>query len=132
MSDSFAIPFLTECCVCTKVDFLDDKVPGTFSPYKDKLAEMSLIAAQSLSYCNNGLIPVRLYNLKDSEVRIFKNTVLGNFEIDCNVDDCEEGDINVIENQFNFNEFSRVIDEKISKISHLNENELLQAKSLLK
>ena len=51
-----------------------------FSPYNDKLSMRSVLGAVSVVKPLKGLIPVRVINLSENEVKLFKNTRLGYLE----------------------------------------------------
>lgn len=52
-------------------------VNAIFSPYTEKLSQRGLLAATALVNPNNDTIPVRVMNLSDKSVRLYKNTKLG-------------------------------------------------------
>ena len=55
---------------------------GIFVGYKDKLATIDVVAANAVvSVDSNGKIPVRLYNLSNNEINMYKGTKLGSVEI---------------------------------------------------
>lgn len=55
---------------------------GIFVGYKDKLANLDILLANSIvSVDKDGKIPIRLYNLSDSERKIHKGTSMGSLEI---------------------------------------------------
>ena len=55
---------------------------GIFVGYKDKLATIDVVAANAVvSVDSNGKIPVRLYNLSNNEIKMYKGTKLGSVEI---------------------------------------------------
>ena len=51
-----------------------------FLPYNDKLAKKHVLAATSIVKPVNGLIPVRLINLSEDNIKIDKNTKIGDLE----------------------------------------------------
>ena len=62
-----------------------------FSPYKDKLADKGVMAANSISFVReSGKIPVRIINLKNEDVTIFKNTRLDCIESVSKEDDAQK------------------------------------------
>jgi len=131
--ENFSIPSQNECCVCVKVDCMNVDKEGTFSPFKCKLAKIGIVGAQSLAVCKNGLIPIRLFNLKENVVNLYKNTLLGKFEVFQNNDnlDLNEKSIHLIDSNDSFMNFSNIIDEKIMKNSNLNDDEKSIAKKTL-
>ena len=100
-----------------KVDCLNEDKVGAFIPFKLKLAELGIIAAQCLATCKESFIPVRFLNLKEKEVTLNKNTIIGHFEIFCD-NNSEKNDINVIESS---TEYKNICNEIIKKIYNLNE-----------
>ena len=76
-----------------KVDCINNNIEGTFSPFKLKLAELGIVAAQSLAICKDSLIPIRLINLKENKIDLYKNTLLGYFDVCIN----DIGNINLVE-----------------------------------
>ena len=53
-----------------------------FTPYKDKLSNIGVLAANSISFVSRGdKIPIRLFNTTDENLTIFKRTKLGCVEI---------------------------------------------------
>jgi len=78
--ENLHIPPQSECIISTRVALSDNK-EGVFYPYKLKLAKFGVVAAQSLSLCSDGWIPVKLINVNSTAVTLYKNTKIGEFEI---------------------------------------------------
>ena len=100
MCCNFVIPSENECVVYMKIDNLPQNCVGTFIPYKLKLAKLCIIAAQSVSNCVDGFIPICLCNLREAQVKIYKNTVFGQFELIESDNNAVKSDyINIIGNE---------------------------------
>lgn len=53
---------------------------GIFCPNTEKLGRRGLIGAHALVNCRNKYLPVRVINMENHDVTIYKNTVLGSLE----------------------------------------------------
>ena len=88
---------------------------AVFEPFKDKLASLGVIAASAIVKIQDGKLPMRLINIKEETVKLFKNTTVG-FVYKYESEQCEQMRL--------INEYDR--DIKLKE----NENEVSHIQSL--
>jgi len=101
---------------------------GVFFPFKAKLAKLGIVAAQCVANCENSFIPIKLVNLSDRPVTLYKHTKLGQFEVYTG-NNCE--DIFLLD-EIDSNPKVNVLLEQVEKNSNLCLDQKEVAKSLLK
>lgn len=87
-------------------DIVGDKF-GSFCPDNNKLGNLGLVAANSIAYCVNKQVPVRLVNVSDKGIKLRKNFVVGTF----NIENENEylGNVNVISRTKVDNDFNALL-----------------------
>jgi len=130
LKTNLVIPSQNECFVYARVDNCVCEKEGVFYPFKLKLAKLGIIGAQSVSYCVNGFVPIKLCNIGDKETTLYKNTTIGEFEINFGKDG-KEGYIRML-NETNDGSCIDILLDKVDKNEILNEDQKSTAKNLLK
>ena len=128
--ETFSIPSQTECCLCMKVDCINASKEGMFNPFKLKLAQLGIIAAQSLAISSDNLIPIRLFNLRENDVYLYKNTVIGSFEFKTE-NSFENSDICVMEKNNDLYDFENMLKNEVGSNNCLTEDQKIKLKDLL-
>ena len=78
--ENLYLPSQSECIVSAKVCFnLKDK-KDVFYPFKLKLLQFGVVAAQSVCCCLDGSIRVKIVNLNDDSITLYKNTKIVEFK----------------------------------------------------
>ena len=128
--ENVLIPANAECVVSMRTNARMCFKDRIFSPFKEKLSSLSIVAAQSIVRSVDGFVPIRLCNIGNEDRILYKNTVVGTIE-PC--DDVEkitnEGFVNAISEK-KANDFDTLI-SRINKNDNLKIHEKEQAVNLL-
>lgn len=83
-----------------------------FQPYKDKLSEIGILAANSIAFVSRGgRIPIRLYNTTDDKITVYKGTKLGYVEIPDILEVEQNKTLKTLNSKTEFNHIQVIIDD---------------------
>ena len=125
---NLSLPPGSECIVSVRVENYVDK-DGVFYPYKLKLAKFGLVAAQCIADCIKGSIPIKLCNLSEKIMTLYKNTTVGEFEIK-DLSECGNENIFVLDEIEESSCVSKLL-EKIENLVNLTRLQKNQASKLI-
>ena len=105
---------------------------GLFLPYKEKMAENGLVVASALVRVKNGQFYVRIYNTTNADVKLFKNTKIGQLQ-ECEIADNFKESIRLVNRNESSNNASHINQNltDIESSKYLSDSEKQQAKNLL-
>ena len=126
---NLSLPPGSECIVSVRVENYVENKDGVFYPYKLKLAKFGLVAAQCIADCINGSIPIKLCNLSEKTITLYKNTTVGEFEIK-DLSECGNENIFVLDEIEESSCVSKLV-EKIENQVNLTRLQKNQASKLI-
>jgi len=129
--ENLYLPSQSECIVSAKVNLNLRNNEGVFYPFKLKLSKFGVVIAQSVCYCLDGSIPVKIVNLNDNSITLYKNTKIGEFETSSPVTS-KSNSLNTLTVVEPSDSLLETFYQKIDNQSHLSSKEKKNALDLLK